>query len=167
MTQSSTCPGSLVANVSIPSAAHINSAARRSLPLAKSRNASMTLGLRARQRKRSSPRNLRRRLPNRDEVNLLANKIKAEAEFFAERSELAKTTVDLFRNLDNQLKLTTGNTIDLKIVLAGGLAAYTFWEIGADAATPMWVTLALFSLNHFAELHSGLPAMATDPVGTR
>jgi hypothetical protein len=98
---------------------------------------------------------------------VLANKIKAEAEFFAERSELAKTTVDLFRNLDLQLKLTTGNTIDLKILLAGGLAAYTFWEIGAEAATPMWVTLALFSLNHFAELHSGLPAMATVPVGTR
>jgi len=45
-----------------------------------------------------------------DEINLLANKIEAEAEFFAERSELAKTTVDLFRNLDHQLKLTTGNT---------------------------------------------------------
>ena len=102
-----------------------------------------------------------------DEINVLANKIKAEAEFFAERSELAKTTVDLFRNLDLQLKLTTGNTIDLKILLAGGLAAYTFWEIGAEAATPMWVTLALFSLNHFAELHSGLPAMATVPVETR
>jgi Heavy metal associated domain 2 len=102
-----------------------------------------------------------------DEINLIANKIKAEADFLSQRSELAKTTVDLCRNLDNQLKLTTGNTIDLKIVLAGGLAAYTFWEIGADAATPMWVTLALFSLNHFAEVHSGQPAMATVPVGTR
>ena len=65
------------------------------------------------------------------------------------------------------MKLTTGNAIDLKVLLAGGLAAYTFWEIGAEAATPMWVTLALFSLNHFAELHSGLPAMATVPVRTR
>jgi hypothetical protein len=102
-----------------------------------------------------------------DEINVLANKIKAEAEFFAERSELATTTVDLFRNLDNQLKLTAGKTIDLKILLAGGLAAYTFWEIGDEAATPTWVTLALFSLNHFAELHSGLPAMATVPVRTR
>src|ERR1700730_15459751 len=33
-----------------------------------------------------------------------------------------KTTVNLFRKLDNQLKVTTGNTVDLKIVLAGGLA---------------------------------------------
>jgi Heavy metal associated domain 2 len=94
-----------------------------------------------------------------DEINLMANKIKAEADFLAQRSEFAKTTVDFFSNLDKELKLTTGNMIDLKIVLAGGLAAFTFWEIGATAATPMWVTLALFSLNHFAELHSGQPAM--------
>jgi len=102
-----------------------------------------------------------------DEINLMANKIKAEADFLAERSEFAKATVDFFSKLDKQLKLTTGNAIDLKIVLAGGLAAYTFWEIGATAATPMWVTLALFSLNHFAELHSGLPSMAPAPVAVR
>jgi hypothetical protein len=102
-----------------------------------------------------------------DEINQMADKIKAEAEFLAQRSEFAKTTVDFFSKLDNQLKLTTGNTIDLKIVLAGGLAAYTFWEIGATAATPMWVTLALFSLNHFAELQSGHPAMAPAPIAVR
>jgi hypothetical protein len=100
-----------------------------------------------------------------DEINLIANKIKTEADFFAERSELVKTTVDLFRNLDNQLKLTTGNTINLKVVLAAGLAAYTFWEIEGDAATPMWVALALFSMHHVAELHSGQSAKATVPVG--
>jgi hypothetical protein len=100
-----------------------------------------------------------------DEINLIANKIKAEADFFAERSELAKTTVDLFRKLDHQLKLSTGNTIDLKIMLAAGLAVYTFWEIEADAATPVWVALGLFTMHHFAELHSGQSAMATVPVG--
>lgn len=100
-----------------------------------------------------------------DEINQLANKIKTEAEFLAERSEFAKTTVDLFRKLDYQLKLSTGNTIDLKIVLAGGLAVYTFWEIGADAATPMWVTLGLFTMHHFAELHNGQPT-TTAPIRT-
>jgi hypothetical protein len=100
-----------------------------------------------------------------DEINLIANKIEAEAEFFAERSEFAKTTVDLFRKLDHQLKLSTGNTIDLKIVLAGGLAAYTFWELEADAATPMWVALGLFTIHHFAELYSG-QATATVPIRT-
>jgi hypothetical protein len=90
-----------------------------------------------------------------DEIDALATKIETEAEFLAQRSEIAKATVDFFRNLDGQLKVVTGNTIDLKIVLAGGLAVYTFWEVGPDAATPMWVTLALFSMNHFAELQSG------------
>jgi hypothetical protein len=88
-----------------------------------------------------------------DEVTNMARRIEAEAEFLAEHSELAKATVDYFKKFDRELKLATGNTVDMKILLAGGLAAYTFFEIGAGAATPMWVTLALFSLNHFAELH--------------
>jgi hypothetical protein len=100
-----------------------------------------------------------------DEIDALATKIEAEAEFLSERSEIAKTTVNFFKNLDAQLKLVTGNTVDLKIVLAGGLAAYTFWEVGPDAATPMWVTLALFSLNHFAELQSGSSTAAV-PIGS-
>lgn len=100
-----------------------------------------------------------------DEIDQLANKIKAEADFLAERSEFAKTTVDVFRKLDYQLKRSTGNTIDLKIVLAGGLALYTFWEIGADTATPMWVTLGLFTMHHFAELHSGQATTVPVPTG--
>ena len=91
-----------------------------------------------------------------DEIGEIARKIEAEAEFLAERSELAKATVDFFKKFDRELKIATGNTVDLKILLAGGLAAFTFFEIGAEAATPMWVTLALFSLNHFAELHTQL-----------
>jgi len=98
-----------------------------------------------------------------DEIGTIANKIQAEAEFLAQRSELAKTTVEFCKNLDRELKMITGNTIDLKIVLAAGLAAYTFWEIGAETATPMWVTLGLFSLNHFAELHA-LPGPAPIPA---
>jgi hypothetical protein len=34
------------------------------------------------------------------------------------------------------------------------LAGFTFFEIGAAAATPMWVTLVIFSLNHFVELRA-------------
>jgi Heavy metal associated domain 2 len=96
-----------------------------------------------------------------DEIDHLAKQIENEAEFLAQRSELAKMTVDFCKKLDRELKSASDNTIDLKIVLAGGLAAFTFLEIGAEAATPMWVTLALFSLNHFTELHgSSNPATA-------
>ena len=92
-----------------------------------------------------------------DEVSELARRIEAEAEFLAERSQIARGAVDFFKGFDRELKSATDNTIDLKIVLAGGLAAFTFLEIGAEAATPMWVTLGLFTLNHFAELshHDG------------
>jgi hypothetical protein len=88
-----------------------------------------------------------------DEIEQMARKIQAEAEFLAAHSESAKVLVDFFKNLDRQIKLSTDNAIDLKIVLAAGLTAFTILEIGAHAATPMWVTLALFGLNHFAELH--------------
>jgi Heavy metal associated domain 2 len=93
-------------------------------------------------------------VPPEDEVDKLAGRIEAEAEFLAAHSNLARSTVEFCKTMDRELKLATGNNIDLKIVLAVGLAAYTFLEIGGTAATPMWVTLALFSLNHFVELHT-------------
>ncbi len=89
-----------------------------------------------------------------DEVEQIASKIEAEAKFLAERSEFAKNTVDFFKKVDYELKVSTDNVLDLKVVLVGGLAVYTFLELGAGAATPMWVTLGLFSLNHLAELQT-------------
>lgn len=95
--------------------------------------------------------------PPEDDVNRMANKIQREAEFLAEHSPLARHTVDFFKAFDRELKLASNNTIDMKIFLAGGLAAFTFLEIGAAAATPMWVTLGLFGVNHFVELQATPP----------
>lgn len=89
-----------------------------------------------------------------DEIEDAMAKIQAEAEFLAQHSDTAKALVDLCKSLDHQIKQSTNNAVDLKIVLAAGLTVYTFVAIGAHAATPMWVTLALFGLNHFAELHA-------------
>ena len=88
-----------------------------------------------------------------DEIDDVAHRIQAEAEYLAAHSHSAKVLVDFFKNLDHGIKDSTGNTIDLKIVLAATLTALTVVEIGATAATPMWVTLGIFGLNHFAELH--------------
>jgi hypothetical protein len=94
-----------------------------------------------------------------DEIGEMARKIEAEAEFLAERSHTVRALVDMCKKLDYQIKATTGNTVDLKIVLVGGLAVATVVEIGAEAATPMWVTLGLFAMNHFLELkQEGRPA---------
>ncbi len=99
--------------------------------------------------------------PPEDEVNRLASRIAQEADFLADHSPLAKGAVDFFKAFDRELKLVSNNTIDMKIFLAGGLAAFTFLEIGAAAATPMWVTLGLFGVNHFVELQA---TPATRPV---
>ncbi len=88
-----------------------------------------------------------------DEVEELAAKLEAEAEFLAGRSEWAHAAVEFFKQFDRQIRAASGNTIDLKIVLALSLAVVTFVGVGAAAATPMWVTLVLFALNHFIEQH--------------
>ncbi len=80
--------------------------------------------------------------------------IEEEAEFLADHSALARSIVDSVKALDREIKRSTNNNIDLKILAPVGLAAFTFLEIGAAAATPMWITLAIFSLNHFVELRA-------------
>jgi hypothetical protein len=96
--------------------------------------------------------------------------IEQEAEYLAEHSHLARSIVDGVKALDRGIKRSTNNTVDLKILTPLGLAALTFIEIGAAAATPMWVTLAIFSLNHFVELRAhddGEPApsdVAAEPT---
>jgi hypothetical protein len=80
--------------------------------------------------------------------------IEEEAEFLAKHSNLARNVVGAIKALDRQIKRSTDNNIDLKILAPVGLAGFTFLEIGAAAATPMWVTLVIFSLNHFVELQA-------------
>ncbi|WJR81437.1 HMA2 domain-containing protein [Bradyrhizobium sp. NP1] len=105
--------------------------------------------------------------PPNNEIDALARKIEQEAEYLAEHSHTAKAVVDFFRDFDHQIKIATGNVVDLKILLAGGIAAFTIFEVGANAATPVWVTLAIFALNHMiqanmaaAEQQEEVPATA-------
>jgi hypothetical protein len=100
------------------------------------------------------------------EIDELARKIESEAEFLAQRSDAARFIVDLFKKLDKEIKIATHNMIDLKIVLAVGVIGLTVVEIGANAATPVWLTLAIFTFNHFVELRQSneederMPVMA-------
>jgi len=100
----------------------------------------------------------RRHLPNghrppSNEIDELMRKFEDEAEFLAEHSHIARGVVDFFRHLDRRIKTASGNVIDLKIVLAIAIIGFTVLEVGATAATPVWVTLIIFSLNHFIEMH--------------
>jgi hypothetical protein len=92
--------------------------------------------------------------PPSNRLSEATQEIEDEAEFLAEHSSFAKAVVEYAKVLDRQIKLATDNNVDLKILVPIGLAAVTFLEIGAAAATPMWVTLVIFSLNHFVELHA-------------
>jgi len=94
-----------------------------------------------------------RHRPPPNEIDEFARKLEDEAEFLAEHSQVARAVVDFFKDLDRQIKSASGNMIDLKIVLAIGIIGFTVLEVGANAATPVWVTLVIFSLNHFIEMH--------------
>jgi hypothetical protein len=86
------------------------------------------------------------------ELDKLANSIEAEAEFLANHSHSARALVDFVKKVDREIKTATGNTVDLKILFAAGIIAFTVFEVGATAATPVWVTLAIFTVNHFIEM---------------
>lgn len=95
----------------------------------------------------------KRDLPG-NEFAQATRQIEAEAELIAGHSHSARVIVDFFKDADREIKILTNNLIDLKIVLALALAVATFAGIGATAATPMWITLALFALNHFIEMQT-------------
>jgi hypothetical protein len=104
-------------------------------------------------------------VPPPDQIDELADKIEQEAEFLARNSESARAVVDFCKKLDREIKVATSNAVDLKIVLTIGVVAVTVLEIGATAATPVWVTLAIFAVNHFVEMHAHDPSgRATAPV---
>jgi hypothetical protein len=87
------------------------------------------------------------------ELDKLTSSIEAEAEFLASHSHSARAVVEFVKKVDREIKVATGNTIDLKILFAAGIIAFTVFEVGATAATPVWVTLAIFTVNHFIEMH--------------
>jgi cation transport ATPase len=92
--------------------------------------------------------------PPKTEIDELTNKIEAEAEYLSRHSDSARAIVDFFKAVDREIKVATNNTIDLKIVFAAAIIGFTVIEVGATAATPVWVTLAIFGLNHFIEMHT-------------
>ncbi len=92
--------------------------------------------------------------PPAGEIDQLANKIQQEAEFLAEHSKTARALVDFCKRVDVEIKSASGNLIDFKMFLVVGLVGVTVLEIGAAAATPVWVTISLFGMNHFVEMQT-------------
>jgi hypothetical protein len=87
------------------------------------------------------------------ELDKLTNSIEAEADFLSRHSHSARAVVDFVKMLDHEIKKATNNNVDLKIVFAVGIIGLTVTQVGATAATPVWLTLAIFTVNHFIQLH--------------
>jgi hypothetical protein len=105
--------------------------------------------------------------PPTNEIDAVAQKIEQEAEYLAEHSESARAFVDFCRTVDNEIKIATKNVIDLKMLLAIGVVGFTIFEVGAAAATPVWVTLTLFGLNHFIEMQTAEAEESVEAAGSR
>ncbi len=85
-----------------------------------------------------------------------------EAEFLAAHSVLARSVVSETTQLDQALKRATDNALDLKVVVPLGLAVISFLYVGTDVATPLWLSLGVFSFNSFVSLHPPLPYPKTE-----
>ena len=83
--------------------------------------------------------------------------IEKEATFLAAHSELARSVVNETVRLDQAVKRATDNTLDLKVLVPLGLAVVSFFYVGTDVATPLWISLGVFSFNSFVALHPPLP----------
>ncbi len=101
------------------------------------------------------------------ELDKLTSSIEAEAEFLASHSHTARAVVDFVKKIDHEIKLATNNNLDLKIVFAVGIICLTVFEVGATAATPVWVTLAIFTVNHFIQMHEQQNLKAAAEAGPR
>jgi hypothetical protein len=97
------------------------------------------------------------------EVDEAMEMLEKEAEFLASHSHSAKVLFEMLRKCDMELKKATDNNVDLKVLAPLGLAVYAFLEMGFEAATPVWLTLGLFSFNHFVSLHAQTPTTHPKP----
>jgi hypothetical protein len=81
-----------------------------------------------------------------DEVKAFAAKPPG-AESLPGNSAWARAAACGFIQVDRQIRAATDNAMDVKIALVFGLAVVTFVGLGAQASTPVWMTLAVFVLN--------------------
>lgn len=100
--------------------------------------------------------------PELTEVDEMVHRIEDEAEFLAQHSETARVIVDLVKQLNASVKRSTNNMFDLNVLLPLAVAAFSMSEIGIHTATPLWVTLGIFSFNSFVNLHRPCPHPRTE-----
>jgi hypothetical protein len=92
--------------------------------------------------------------PSLSDLSKVDEMLTHEVEFLAGHSHAAQALLKYVDKLDQGIKRATGNSVDLKVIAPLALAVGAFTELGVTAATPVWLTLGLFSFNHFIDLHA-------------
>ena len=95
--------------------------------------------------------------PEITEFDEKVHRVEAEAEFLAEHSDTARAIFDAVKQLNETVKRETNNLVDLNVLLPIVAAVFSVTEIGLYTATPLWVTLGIFSFNSFVNLHRPPP----------
>jgi hypothetical protein len=101
--------------------------------------------------------------PPASEIDEAMDMLEKEAEFLSSHSHGAKVVFEMLKKVDISLKRATDNNLDLKLLAPLVLAVYGFLELGFEAGTPVWLTLGLFSFNHFITLHTQTPPTHPTP----
>jgi hypothetical protein len=70
-------------------------------------------------------------------------------------SELSRAVTDFFTEIDDAIKESTDNVLDLKTLLPLTLAALGITYVRGGKGTPVWLTLMLFAFSSFIALHGG------------
>ncbi len=68
-------------------------------------------------------------------------------------SQTATAVAGFFRNIDREVKVATGNAVDLRLLVPLVAIAISLTFVGESMSTPMWMTLAIFSMNSFLQLN--------------
>jgi Heavy metal associated domain 2 len=87
------------------------------------------------------------------EGEVFAAAIEAEAEFLSDHSLTARGIIDFLSNLNQSVKRSTNSAVDLRLLLPLGLGVYSVLIAPKNSPSPLWVTLMIFSINSFINLH--------------
>jgi hypothetical protein len=94
--------------------------------------------------------------PEAAEFDSAVRFIQIELQGLARHSLTAKYLMGALYLINLQLKHTTGNVIDLRVLLPLCLTAYSLVS-DKEKPSPLWVTLLIFSFNAFVSLHPPKP----------
>lgn len=68
-------------------------------------------------------------------------------------SSSGKAVADVFGYLDRELKIASGNTVDLRSLVPLAAIAVSLSLLSDPRSTPLWLTLAIFSMSSFLQLN--------------